>query len=53
MRPARSTLDRIAGRGIQLMLSLYALTGGPGLYTEGYLLALIQRATQGAREGNG
>lgn len=53
MRPARSKLDRIADRGIAFMLSLYELTGGPAVYTEGYLLTLTQRAAQGAREGNG
>lgn len=53
MRPDRSTLDRIADRGIQLMLALYTLARGPGVQIEGYMMTLTQRAAPGAREGNG
>lgn len=54
MRPVRSGLDRIADRGIAFMLSLYVVTRlGARSEIEGYLMTLMQRATQGAREGSG
>lgn len=54
MRPHRELLDRIADRGIALMLSLLVATGrGSSVEIEAYLMTLRLRAIQGAREGNG
>ena len=54
MRPPRQPLDRIADRGIAFLWGLWEASGLlAASEREGYLITLVQRATQGAREGNG
>lgn len=54
MRPDRGKLDRVADRGIAFMWALWEASRLlAATEREGYLLTLMQRAAQGAREGNG
>ena len=52
MTRTRTSLDRIADRGIAFMLALYVLTHGEPEWIEGYRLTLTQRAAMGARWGD-